>query len=192
MTEESNQHTQKLTCCKPCIDARCTRIYSYHHTTYHEYVASAESAAVLAAGPDVHSFAAGRAGGDGAVADPASKLSKDMSALTVKNSKTGSGKMPLPRLWQAPDLAVAFNSGMYEEDRELWRPTLELLVGCKVRCLFTSYNKLEVEADAKAWKEAGGEIKVEPQINPFQSQEPIVEPSKLDEFYYLSYYAFCG
>lgn len=187
MTEDSSEHTQKLTCCKPCIDTRCTRSYSYHHSTYHEYVAHAEAAAVLAAGPDVPSLDA-----SSSASDSTNDLNKNMSALSVTKSKPGSGKKLLPRLWKAPDIAVAFNSGMYESDRELWRPTLDLLVGCKVKCLFTSYNLLEVEADAKAWKEAGGEIKVEPQLNPFRAQEPIVEPSRLDEFYYLSFYAFCG
>ncbi|MEW5308793.1 MAG: hypothetical protein WDW38_000724 [Sanguina aurantia] len=127
MTEDSHQHTQEPICCTACIEARCTRTFSYHHCTYHEYVAHAEAAAALAAGRDAATGAAASLK-DGKLNSPRTEeLSGSMSALTVSGSGPGSRKAPLPRLWEAPDLAVAFNSGMYESDRVSWKPTLDLL-----------------------------------------------------------------
>lgn len=90
-----------------------------------------------------------------------------------------------------PTVAVAFNSGIYEEDKELWKPTLAALIKSDTPTVFTSYNKDEAKGDCEAWKAAGGTIVKEPSENPYRAQEPIFEPSSVDEFYFQNYWWMC-
>ncbi|GFR47608.1 hypothetical protein Agub_g9344 [Astrephomene gubernaculifera] len=94
--------------------------------------------------------------------------------------------------WRKPDLAIAFNSGMSESDKQLWAPALEVLVRQGVPVVFTSYNGEEAAADAAAWRAAGGRVTLGPERNPYRALEPISEPSGVDEFYYQNYYWWCG
>ncbi|GLC41993.1 hypothetical protein PLESTB_001056500 [Pleodorina starrii] len=94
--------------------------------------------------------------------------------------------------WRRPDIAVAFNSGISEYDREMWAPALEVLVQHGVPVVFTSYNGEEAAADAAAWRAAGGEVTLGPERNPFRAMEPVAEPSQVDNFYYQNYFWWCG
>ena len=57
----------------------------------------------------------------------------------------------------------------YEEDRALWKPSLEALVAAGTLSVFTSYNQLEAQGDAAAWKAAGGVVVQGPKENPYRS-----------------------
>ncbi|CAH1766963.1 22494_t:CDS:1 [Entrophospora sp. SA101] len=87
-----------------------------------------------------------------------------------------------------PNLGVAFNTGLHEEDTDLWKPTIECLLEKNLPCVFTSYSKEEASEDIKVLKSLGAKIISGAKENKWRSTMPIVEPNVLDKFFYNNFY----
>lgn len=49
--------------------------------------------------------------------------------------------------YRRPALALACNSGVFEEAQDSWAPTIKLLVDKDIPAVFTSYNELEATGE---------------------------------------------
>ncbi|KAF4611827.1 hypothetical protein D9613_004022 [Agrocybe pediades] len=91
--------------------------------------------------------------------------------------------------YEEPDLAIAFNSGMSQEDTESWKETLRCLVERRVPTLLTAYNEEEAKAEAAILREAleGTDMSLHPELgpvrNPWGSLKSRTEPNKVTGFY---------
>jgi len=83
-----------------------------------------------------------------------------------------------------PHLAVGFNSGLYEDDTELWMPTVHCLIEKDIPCVFTSYSKSEADQDLATIKGWGAKIYAGAKKNKWKSLVPIVEPMIVDKFFH--------
>ncbi|GBB96256.1 hypothetical protein RclHR1_02710015 [Rhizophagus clarus] len=90
--------------------------------------------------------------------------------------------------YNKPHLVVGFNTGLYEDDTDLWKPTIECLLDKNSPCSFTSYSKKEAIEDVKILKEWGAKILTGAKENKWRSNMPLVEPQEVDKFYYNNYY----
>ncbi|CAG8502346.1 16094_t:CDS:1 [Acaulospora colombiana] len=87
-----------------------------------------------------------------------------------------------------PHISVGFNTGLYEDDTELWKPTIEFLLEKELPCVFTSYSKEEATQDLKILKSWGAKILVGAKENKWRSTMPLIEPQGTDKFYYNNFY----
>ena len=96
--------------------------------------------------------------------------------------------------YREPDLAIAFNSGVGEEDFESWLPTLQLLIARGIPTCFTAYNQSEAEHAQATLEKLAGCIVQPAAANPFRSEVPFVEPALQDQCYYFNnwYLCLCG
>lgn len=91
-----------------------------------------------------------------------------------------------------PDFVAAYNTGMYDEYTESWKQSLGVLLDLDVPCIFTSYNKLEGEADLDVLREVGANtLSEETTINPFHVQIPMIDDNFVDKFFYCNMYYIC-
>jgi splicing suppressor protein 51 len=90
--------------------------------------------------------------------------------------------------YNQPHLAVGFNTGLYEDDTELWKPTIECLLDKNLPCSFTSYSKEEATEDVKILKDLGAKVLTGAKENKWRSNMPLIEPQAVDKFYYNNYY----
>jgi hypothetical protein len=94
-----------------------------------------------------------------------------------------------------PDLIVAFNTGMYEVDKESWMTSLEAMLELNVPALFTSFCKHEADEDISVLRSANANLNTpNPMLNPFKSAIPMIDSSGVDKFYHANMYymAFQG
>ncbi len=129
-------------------------LYSHHLCTYQEFATAKRDAAAAAAAV-------------AAMPLPPAAAAADPPAAGTRVA------------WRRPDVAVAFNSGVSELDKEMWAPALQVLVRQDVPVVFTSYNAQEAKADAAAWRAAGGVLTGGPERNGFRALEPVAEPSQV-------------
>ncbi|KIP02363.1 hypothetical protein PHLGIDRAFT_130769 [Phlebiopsis gigantea 11061_1 CR5-6] len=83
-----------------------------------------------------------------------------------------------------PDLAIAFNSGVGQQETASWFPTVCLLVGKKVPTVFTAFNREEVTLDREVLVDAGAQLL--PGLegpNPWGSQMINTEPLRVNGYY---------
>ncbi|CAG8456680.1 4786_t:CDS:2 [Acaulospora morrowiae] len=90
--------------------------------------------------------------------------------------------------YTAPHVSAGFNTGLYEDDTELWKPTIEFLLDKETPCVFTSYSKEEATQDVKILKSWGAKVIVGAKENKWKSTMPLVEPQGTDKFYYNNFY----
>ncbi|KLO19473.1 hypothetical protein SCHPADRAFT_864940, partial [Schizopora paradoxa] len=91
-----------------------------------------------------------------------------------------------PAARRMPDIAVAFNSGMHENDfsKKSWARTIKMLVKKSVPTIATSYQSKEAEADFAFLQELGCRIVISPHVNPWRSELAIKEPFGARGFYF--------
>ncbi|KAK0451217.1 uncharacterized protein EV420DRAFT_1274421 [Desarmillaria tabescens] len=87
-----------------------------------------------------------------------------------------------------PDLAVAFNSGLSEENAGTWPDTIKFLVKRKIPSIFTAFNRQEAEADAKILIRCGAQLvsSLGPRKNLWGSLLAKPEPCKVYGFYFVN------
>lgn len=97
-----------------------------------------------------------------------------------------------------PDLVVAFNPGIHQEDVAGWKRSLEFILDMNVPTLFTSFNLSEGDGDEAVLKEMNARMLYDfgPKKNPFCEMKPEIDSawSELDGFYHRNMYcmAFQG
>jgi splicing suppressor protein 51 len=100
-------------------------------------------------------------------------------------------------IFTAPDLIVAFNSGMAEEETESWQKTLKVILDINVPAMFTSYQKDEADNEYAILQSLNARTLTDkPVRNPFAVQLPEIEPgywygSKKEPFFHNSMYCVC-
>jgi len=92
-----------------------------------------------------------------------------------------------------PDLLVAFNTGMFEADTELWKTSLEVILDMKVPAYFTCYDESEATQDMNLLRQLNANILQDGPIqNPFREDLMKVTPvsihSGADQFYSANMY----
>lgn len=84
----------------------------------------------------------------------------------------------------APDLAVAFNTGMYEQFTDSWKASLEVVWYMSVPALFTSYNKDEAVQDHAVLTSNANVLADAPILNPMREDHAIIEAcGQVDAFF---------
>lgn len=77
-----------------------------------------------------------------------------------------------------PDLVVAFNTGMHEEDTESWKQSLQVILDLDVPAFFTSYNAYEARLDYDLLQEEGAKLLQDDiEKNPFRDEAWLIEPA---------------
>lgn len=94
--------------------------------------------------------------------------------------------------FERPSLAVAFNSGVSQEERESWLPTLKSLSDLAVPFVFTCFNEYEADADAEFLRDAGLKLSKGPEKNRWASERPYVDAMLDDCFYQRNNWWICG
>lgn len=75
-----------------------------------------------------------------------------------------------------PDLIVAFNTGMHEDDTESWTESLRGILDMNVPALFTSYNRGEADQDFQILRNLNANLLLdEPVRNPMAAVKPEIE-----------------
>ncbi|KAL7531533.1 hypothetical protein ACHAWF_003808 [Thalassiosira exigua] len=91
-----------------------------------------------------------------------------------------------------PDFVVAFNTGMFEEETESWKKSLEVLLTLDVPCVFTSYNKEEGDADFEVLSELNAHKLTDASIlNPFRVKIPMVDDTSIGKLFQNNMYYIC-
>jgi len=87
-----------------------------------------------------------------------------------------------------PDIAVAFNGGIHENEgsKAGWAPTVKMLAKEGVPTIVTSYQAKEAEADGAFLRDMGCNIVIQPHINPWRSELAIKEPCGAKGFYFVN------
>ncbi|KAJ7644868.1 hypothetical protein FB45DRAFT_898855 [Roridomyces roridus] len=87
--------------------------------------------------------------------------------------------------FEAPDLAIAFNSGASQESTDAWRPTFKVLVERKIPSAFTAFNREEAEPEAALLEQAGATLHpgLGPSKNPWGCIKVVPEPNRVYGFY---------
>ncbi|KAH9481764.1 hypothetical protein JR316_0006291 [Psilocybe cubensis] len=83
------------------------------------------------------------------------------------------------------DLVVAFDPKCYKDNIDTWQETLGVLIEQKIPTVFTSYNYDDAVANAKFLEDVGAKLHPEFRLkkNPWASQVPKIEPSKVTGFF---------
>lgn len=87
----------------------------------------------------------------------------------------------------APDIALAFNSGMHAPEpvhERQWRGAAKFLLEKHVPWLLTSYTAGEAVADEAVLRKLGAHVVVTARSNPWRGLEPFLDPSLPDTFYH--------
>ncbi len=87
-----------------------------------------------------------------------------------------------------PDIAVAFNAGMHENEASKagWAPSVKMLAKEGVPTIVTSYQVKEAEADGAFLRDMGCNIVIPSHINPWRSELAIKEPCGARGFYFVN------
>ena len=81
---------------------------------------------------------------------------------------------------------------MFEECTESWKESLNVMLELNTPCIFTSYNLLEAQGDAKVLEQVGAKLTRAKQLNPFRVQIPRIDYSEDSEaFFYENMYFTC-
>lgn len=91
----------------------------------------------------------------------------------------------------APDLVVAFNTGMYEEYTESWKTSLEEILDMDVPALFTSFNKDEADQDHAVLVSLNANVLPgSPALNPMRVAHAEIEAGgeAIDAFFHHNMY----
>ncbi|KAJ6566568.1 hypothetical protein B0H19DRAFT_1138177 [Mycena capillaripes] len=88
--------------------------------------------------------------------------------------------------FEFPDLAIAFNSGLSQEETGSWLRTVKILVEKKIPSLYTSYDESEAKEEAELLRTTGATLVLGPCKNPWGSLQLIPQPSTVYGFYSLN------
>lgn len=96
--------------------------------------------------------------------------------------------------FSTPDLVIAFNTGMHEEDVESWKESLGVILDMDVPSMFTSYNRREAEEDFRVLKRMNARTLTDaPILNPFRCMMQEIDSDRshgnVDQFFQINMYA---
>ena len=92
-----------------------------------------------------------------------------------------------------PDLVVAFNTGISQEETESWNPTLQLILDLNVPAMFTSFNRQEALEYYELLSSLGAKLLTsEPTLNPVRVDMDFIDPSGTTApFFQPNMYCIC-